>query len=141
MNIAKLPFNQHLGLQPPRPNEDALLVLDESPELLNHVGTLHAGALYALAEAGSGRFLVQALGEKSDTIGALLRKASAKYAAPANGRLLAQSKTDPATITDALETVETKGRALVSIEIQLVNEANERVGAFEFTWFLANQES
>ena len=46
MKIIDLPFNQHIGLE----KDGQGVVLHSQPHLLNHVGTLHATAIYGLAE-------------------------------------------------------------------------------------------
>jgi acyl-coenzyme A thioesterase PaaI-like protein len=51
--VTDLPFNRLLGLQPA---DDAtkLLQLPAGGQHLNHLGTVHASALLALAEASNG---------------------------------------------------------------------------------------
>ncbi|MFT4690681.1 MAG: PaaI family thioesterase [Verrucomicrobiia bacterium] len=86
MNILSLPFNAHTGLQPGP--DGYLLHLPFADHLLNHVGTVHASAICALAEASSGEFLVRHLDdEKRDAVG---RKTTAKYSAPADSSLISE---------------------------------------------------
>jgi acyl-coenzyme A thioesterase PaaI-like protein len=63
MHVTDISINKALGMQL-LPVEDAhILEMPESPLLLNHVGTVHASAQFALAEASSGEFLLRHLGD------------------------------------------------------------------------------
>ncbi len=61
MNITAIPFHQYLGLEFAEPPN--LLQLRTQPHHANHLGTIHASVLIALAEAGSGQFLMNHLGD------------------------------------------------------------------------------
>lgn len=81
MDVTQLPFNRLIGLE--HASGDRLLVaLPAGPHYGNHVGTVHASALLALAEAGSGKFLLRTLGP---AIGFLpvVRRLEAKFRRPA----------------------------------------------------------
>jgi len=52
MNVAQIPFNAFIGIERAQGSE-RLLALPEHPRYLNHLGTVHASALLALAEASS----------------------------------------------------------------------------------------
>ena len=58
-----------VAVQPPHragagepPDSGFLVSLPDGPQYTNHLGTVHAAALLAVAEAGSGAFLVRHLG-------------------------------------------------------------------------------
>ena len=56
-----VPFAGHLGLEITSISEgEAVVRLPERPELTNHVGSQHAGALFTLAETASGAAFVGA---------------------------------------------------------------------------------
>ena len=57
MNVFELPFNKYIGLEKSS-DTDHLLMLSEKEDYLNHLSTVHASALFALAEATSGFFLL-----------------------------------------------------------------------------------
>ncbi|HQR05857.1 MAG TPA: hypothetical protein PLN21_03490 [Gemmatales bacterium] len=61
MNITAIPFHTYLGLEFAEP--PYLLQLKAQPHHANHLGTIHASVLIALAEAGSGQFLMNHLGD------------------------------------------------------------------------------
>lgn len=54
-----VPFNRVLGIQVVAVGpERAEVLLPEAPERLNHVGTVHAAALFGLGEASSGAMVI-----------------------------------------------------------------------------------
>jgi acyl-coenzyme A thioesterase PaaI-like protein len=57
--VTELPFNSFLGIRSAG-DSAYLLELPAGSQYLNHLGTVHAGAQLALAEASSGEFFAQA---------------------------------------------------------------------------------
>jgi hypothetical protein len=72
-----------LGMQLAPAGNAHILEMPESPLLLNHVGTVHASARFALAEASSGEFLLRHLGEAQGRVFAVLRTSDVKFRKPA----------------------------------------------------------
>lgn len=64
MHVTDLAINKMLGMQLAPEGNGHILEMPESPLLLNHVGTIHAGAQFALAEASSGEFLLRQFGDE-----------------------------------------------------------------------------
>jgi acyl-coenzyme A thioesterase PaaI-like protein len=58
MDVISLPFNRLIGLEAGSPESGFLLSLPAGVQYTNHLGTVHASALFAVAEAASGVFLV-----------------------------------------------------------------------------------
>lgn len=135
IKITELPFNAHLGIQQCAEDQH-LLRLPFATNLTNHLGTVHASALFALAEASSGDFLIRHSADDVE-LNAVVRKVSGKYSAPATGEIHSLSETDPADILAALNTTAEKGRALVTISIRLIDTNDKVVGRFGFDWFLS----
>ncbi|MGV3721038.1 MAG: PaaI family thioesterase [Actinomycetota bacterium] len=82
MDVTALPFNQLVGLEAASPESGFLVTLPAGPEHGNHLGTVHASALLAVAEAGSGAFLVRHLGD-ADGLVPVVRRLDAKFRKPA----------------------------------------------------------
>ena len=57
MDITGIPFNQFIGLRKVAAAAGEL-ALDAAPQYLNHIGTVHAAAQFALAEACCGEYLL-----------------------------------------------------------------------------------
>ncbi len=66
-SVVELPFNSFLGIQiATEPSQ--LLRLRSGKQYLNHLGTVHASAQLALAEASSGEFLLRHFGSADGTV-------------------------------------------------------------------------
>ena len=139
MDITQLPFNAHVGIERAEGTE-YLLALKMRDCLTNHLGTVHASALFSLAEATGGEFLIQSPGARND-IGGVVRRSSSKYSRPAIGDVFSRVKTQTSTIESAIETVDSRGRSLVDLEVDLLNEKSELVASFGFTWLLAIEDA
>ena len=121
----------------PATSADHLLRLPAADHLLNHLGTVHASALFSLAEASSGEFLTrQVTATERTDIGAVVRKAECKYSSPASGELVATSSTDPAALQDTIFSLVDGKRTLTIIDIDLQDTSGKRLAKFSFTWFL-----
>src|ERR1041385_6717198 len=91
MHVTDLAINKALGMQLAM-GSDHLIEMPETPLLLNHVGTVHASAQFALAEAASGEFLLAPLGEQQSQVFAVLRTSEVKFRKPAQGTLRATAR-------------------------------------------------
>jgi hypothetical protein len=76
-SVTEVPFNNLLRIHPA---SDAahLLQLPSGDEYLNHLGTVHAAAQLALAEASSGEFLLRHFGSAEDLV-PVVRRVEAKF--------------------------------------------------------------
>ena len=133
MDIASLPFNQHLGIAV----DDGAIVLSPETQHMNHVDTVHASVLYGLAEAASGLCLLNTYTELASHT-ALLRSAEVKYRKPAfpDSELRAAAAlrdTDPELFMKKL--VEKK-RGTLDLNVSIQQKEVE-VFRGVFTWFLA----
>ena len=128
--VALLPFNQHVGLVP-RP--DGRLELPDDPRLLNHVGTRHASALFALGEATSGTVLFDAIGDRLGSVFPVVRTARIEFLRAARGVLVGRGKVDGDT---ALATFVAEGRVDLDVEVEIDDEGGEVVAKLVVTWAL-----
>ena len=133
-SVIDLPFNQFIGLQ--RSAEPGLLTLAAGPQYLNHLGTVHAGALLALAEASSGEFLLRHLGHLEGII-PVVRRLESKFRKPAHGSVTSTVTTSPDLLADVGRDLAAKGRALISIAVELRDESGEHVLSATVEWFVA----
>jgi len=134
-SVTELPFNRFLGLQPATA-PDRLLQLPAGGQYLNHLGTVHASAQLALAEATSGEFLLHALGS---TVGVIpvVRRLEAKFRKSANGTLTS-TVTTPSETLDALRAdLAAKGRALISVTVELHDESGAHTLSATVEWFIS----
>jgi acyl-coenzyme A thioesterase PaaI-like protein len=122
MDVSAIPFNRYLGLQASR----AALTLPADPNYLNHLGTVHASAQFALAEAASGKWLLDRFGEAAADYLAVVRHADVKFRRPAAGELLAKADAPTEEAESFLETLTRRGRAAIEVRVHCPRRGWER---------------
>ncbi len=132
--VTDLPFNRHLGLLRCG-NGEGLLELPAGPHLLNHLGTVHAGALLALAEAATGEFLLR-LPDLPPNLVPVVRRVESKFRKPARGRVVARASAQPEALARLGSDLTRKGRSLVSISVDLFDESGTHVLSGTVDWYL-----
>ncbi len=139
MHVTDLPINRALGMRLTDGPAVHLLQMPESPLLLNHVGTIHASVQFALAEAASGEFLLRSLGEGQAKYFAVLRTSSVKFRKPAHGDLRAVTRFAEGSGDSIITDLPARGRALVSVLVEVIDPNNVITMNGEFDWFLQQQ--
>src|SRR3954464_10877430 len=116
-----VPFVGHLGLEIAEVGEgEATVVMPERPELLNHVGSQHAGALFTVAETASGAAFVGAFAERMGDLTPLARSAGIPYVKVGRGAGEGKARlTMPAD--EALATLDKDGRVDFSVEVEMTD--------------------
>ncbi len=133
MDVTAIPFNNFIGLAE---SDDGryVLMLPEGGRYENHVGTVHASALFALAEATSGVRIMSELGGRDD-LGAVVRKVETKYRNPAQGKIYSVAALVEER-TAVLAEIDERGRGFAHITVDLFDTAAKPVARFEFEWFV-----
>ncbi len=129
-----VPFAGHLDLEIVEVGEgEATVVLPERPELKNHVGSQHAGALFTAAETASGAAFVGAFAERMGDVTPLARSAEISYERIANGPITAHARlaTPAATL---LDTLDAEGKVEFPCEIELTDADGTLVAAANVRW-------
>jgi len=135
LNIAELPFNQHIGIE----KSDTGVVLRKRPELLNHVGSIHATAIYGLAEAASGDWIIANLMPQFPDALALARQGNIRYKRPADNDCTAEVEVGAEAVAACVTDLKEKGRTTLSVPIRIL--CNGKVAATaEFEWWFSNRE-
>ncbi len=139
MNVLKLPFNQLLLIKK-SDLPGTILMLDDGTKYHNHLGTVHASAQYALAEASSGEILERNFGDWNGAYFPVVRRVEVKYKNPAKGRLFSTGFIDADRATKAKKELSEKGRTLVNVIVKIVDEG--KIVTFEatFTWFISKDK-
>jgi len=123
MEVTELPYNKFIGIKKSQNNE-YLLELDESPDYLNHLGNVHAGAQLSLAEAASGEYLLKLFEDSADNLIPVVRRMESKFKKPANGKIFARAKTSPDAIKLFKEELINKNHSLISVEV-IIEDSNQ----------------
>ena len=133
MNQA-VPFAGHVGLEieSMEPGE-CTVRLPDRPELRNHVGSQHAGALFTAAENASGGAFVAAFAAEMGELRPLVRDAQIRYTKVANGEIVAA-----ATFAEGVDAVRERlaadGVADFEVEVELTDGDGDAVAAMTVTW-------
>jgi|SRR5215203_241817 len=129
-----VPFAGHLNLEITEVSAgEATVVLPERPELLNHVGSQHAGALFTAAETASGAAFVGAFAERMADVTPLARSAEISYERIAKGAITAKARLGmPAE--QALETLDADGKVEFPCEVELSDADGTLVASASVRW-------
>jgi acyl-coenzyme A thioesterase PaaI-like protein len=129
-----VPFAGYLGVQVTHVAEgESTVVLPERPELTNHIGSQHAGALFTVAEAASGAAFVGAFAARLGEIAPLARSAEISYEKIANGPIEAKA-TLAVPAAEALATLDADGKVVFPCEIELTDASGQRVATATVQW-------
>ena len=138
MDVTSIPFHAHLGLEVASPPH--LLQLSPRDVHQNHLGTIHASVMIAVAEAGSGLFLQQHLEEDVARLGGrilpIIRRIDAKFHQAGTDKIIAKSMMDVAELPAFMEQLRARQRARITVPIQVVNGTGSSLLSISFDWFV-----
>jgi acyl-coenzyme A thioesterase PaaI-like protein len=141
MHVTDLAINKTLGMQLAPEGADHILEIPESPLTLNHVGTVHASVQFALAEAGSGEFLLRFLGDAQSQVFAVLRTSDVKFRKPAHGVLRATARFAEGEADSLSADLASRGRALAAVLVEVTDAQGVVTMSGRYDWFLQRQGS
>lgn len=137
-----IPFNKHLGLEVVEVAEGRGVVrLPDEKKLHNHVGSQHAGGLFAAGEAASGGAFVGAFADHMGGITALAKSAEIEYRKLAKGAVTATGRLDrgASELIDAIDGEE--GKAEFPVEVEMKDENGHVVATMTVQWHVRRSES
>ncbi len=108
-------------------------------ELTNHVGIVHAGALFTAAETAAGVAAWQVIPANAAYV--LLRSATIQYTRRAEGDVTASARVDPTNADVARIAFEEGGRADVAVDLTVTDGDGEIVFKGTFDYALRPLES
>ncbi len=127
--VVGLPFMRKVGVQE---DEGTVLSLPDDATLHNHIGTVHAGALYSLGEGASGVAVAQVMGELGGV--PVARSATIDYKKPASGRVTAKG-TLVESVADIRKRLEADGRVSFDVAVTLTASGVD-VAVMKVTWYV-----
>ena len=136
MDVTQLPFNRLIGLELADSDSGGLVRLPDGPQYKNHLGTVHAGALLAVAEAGTGAFLSQQFGDSTEFV-PVVRKVEMKFRRPASGAVYARCKVQPDAVIRWSDELATRGRVSAEISVEVVDATGVAAAAGVVEWFIS----
>ena len=129
-----IPFNNHVGLEVAEVGDGRGVVrLPDADHLKNHVGSQHAGALFAAAEAASGGAFVGAFAEHMAGITPLARSAEISYLKLARGPITATA-TLAEDRAELVKRLEDEGRVEFPVGVELTDEEGRTVAEMTVHW-------
>ena len=114
--------------------------LENHEGIQNHIGSIHAGAQFTLAEFASGTYLSSLLPELNGKVMPLLRESSVKYKKVAWGRLNSEVFVEKENIVRFKTQFEAKGRATIVARVKLKDEEGDITCEGSFKWFVQGKE-
>lgn len=134
MNVTQIPFNKFIGIGVTGKNDE--LSLAQSTNLANHLGTVHASAQFALAEACSGAFLLRRYPDLSDQVVPVVRKADIKFKKPATSDLTATASVSTEDEEKFMAQFEKKGRGTIPVAVKVEDRDGVVTATADYEWFV-----
>jgi uncharacterized protein (TIGR00369 family) len=130
-----VPFVRHAGITLREVGcGTATAALPDQPELRNHIGTLHAGALFTLGETASGAAVAGAIAPILADSRPLATSARIEYLRAARGEIVATAIIAEAEGLQAR--VVSEGRVSVPVRVALQDSKGVEVGRLEVDWII-----
>lgn len=134
VSVIELPFNRFIGIEK-APAQPQLLRLPAAARYLNHLGTVHASAQLALAEASSGEFLLQAFGSTAGIV-PVVRRLESKFRKPGHGAVTSTVSTPLAALDQLRTDLAARGRAVIQVDVELHDESGTHILSASVEWFI-----
>ena len=129
-----VPYIAYMGIEVTEMSEGAATaILPDRPELHNHVGSQHAGALFGVAETASGAAFVGAFAARMGDVTPLARSAEIAYLKVARGPIEAKAKLS-APPAEALAALDADGRVDFSVEVEMTDAEGVTVATATVDW-------
>ena len=131
-----IPFNVHVGLEvaelaPGR----GVVTLPDAPNLHNHVGSQHAGALFAAGEAASGGAFLATFADLLGEVTPLAESAEISYRKLAKGQITATGRFTQERDAIVAE-LEREGRVRFPVEVELADPDGNVVAEMTVNWYV-----
>ncbi|MBQ1542502.1 DUF4442 domain-containing protein [Caulobacter sp. CCUG 60055] len=128
-----VPFVGHLHIASRATTGGASAHLADAEHLRNHLGSIHAGALFTLGETASGAALVGHLGDLLGGSRVVTRSASIAYERIAHGDLEAEAVFRMPAV-DIRTALARDGRVQFDLDVTLRDGAEQTVATMVVTW-------
>lgn len=134
MAMSTVPYAAHTGVElvEVKPGE-ARARLDQREEVSNHIGTMHAGALFTLGETASGGAMVGTFADRLDQIRPVASGASIQYSRLARGALTATARcAEPAEALRAR--LDADGKVAFDVAVDIQDAEGQSVAGMTVAW-------
>ena len=135
-----IPFNRHVGLSFDSVGHGTATVkLSDRTDVQNHVGSLHAGALFTAGEAASGGAFAGAFGERMGDLTALAERAEISYTKIARGTVTVEGRFGQ-DVDELLVKLDDEGKVRFPVEVEMTNGAGDTVATMTVHWYVRRNE-
>ena len=133
-----VPFNRVLGVRVESVEpERVTVILPESPERLNHVGTTHAAAQFGLGEATAGTMTLLAFSDlQRQGFAPVVTDATVSYRKPARGELRGEATLSAEEQARVRSEIAAGGRPRFGIDVRLTDQQGNVTTELRFEWAL-----
>lgn len=134
---AIVPFASHVGVALGEIGEGtATATLEQSHNTSNHIATMHAGALFTLAEAASGAAMAGMFLERLAMLRPVAASSTIAYVRPAKGTITAQAVVDgdKAALFAALDA---EGKVRFPVTIRMEDSSAREVAQMSVDWHVS----
>ncbi len=136
-----VPFARHAGVEIDTVDKGrASARLPFRPEGLNHIGTQHAAALFALGETASGAAMAGTFAPMLLEVRPVAAEASIRYFGLAKGQVTADARVE-AEPDALLEAVRTEGKVRFPIVVSLKGEDGIEIGEMMVDWHVSRRRN
>lgn len=136
-----VPFARHAGVEIDTVDKGrASARLPFRPEGLNHVGTQHAAALFALGETASGAAMAGTFAPMLLEVRPVAAEASIRYFGLAKGQVTADARVE-AEPDALLEAVRSEGKVRFPVVVSLKGEDGIEIGEMMVNWHVSRRRS
>ncbi len=135
MDVTQIPFNKFVEICYSNQDEEVLNLRFKN-NMKNHLGTFHASAQFALAEAASGFSLQRSFSHLANSAVPVLRKADIKFKKLAESDIFAKACIGTEAKEKFLQQFEKKGRAILAVPVEVLdsNDTITMTGTYE--WYV-----
>jgi len=131
---AAVPFARHARVEIVEIGDGfARTQLTQTEQLSNHIGSLHAGAIFTLAETASGAAMLGAFAEMATAIRPLATEAKISYLKLGRGTIQAQARTVMAG-AELREQLRSSGLAAFEINVDVQDERERVIAKVSVQW-------
>lgn len=134
---AAVPFAAHVGIVLQDIGAGtATASLEQTPATSNHIATMHAGALFTLAEAASGAAMAGMFFERLAALRPVAASATIDYVKPAKGTITAQAAVERGR--EALfGALDAEGKVRFPVKVTMQDAEGREVARMSVDWHLA----
>ena len=129
-----VPFARHAGVKLSHVEEGlARAELEQTPTSIDHIGTQHAGALFALGETASGGAMAGTFADRILNVRPIAGEAQIRYTRLAKGRITAEARVAGAREV-LIATLERDKKVSFDVAVTMSDDEGKEVATMRVSW-------